>query len=75
MASTLTRFKLVFFVPAASTRQVLDKLFTKYTQELGEIGQYEQCAFITRGTGMSSSSSQCILLLRAWLNRDVMIIR
>ncbi|EIM80837.1 uncharacterized protein STEHIDRAFT_135162 [Stereum hirsutum FP-91666 SS1] len=41
----------VFFVPATSTHRVLDQLFAKYPTELGKIGKYEQCAFITRGTG------------------------
>lgn len=59
MASALTRFKLVFFVPATSTQQVLGKLFAKYPSELGQIGQYEQCAFITRGTGKFCSLSLC----------------
>ncbi|TFY73727.1 hypothetical protein EWM64_g10285 [Hericium alpestre] len=47
----LTRFKLVFFVPAHATRHVLNNLFTKYPTELGKIGDYEQCAFMTHGTG------------------------
>ncbi|KJA28837.1 hypothetical protein HYPSUDRAFT_33229 [Hypholoma sublateritium FD-334 SS-4] len=48
---SLSRFKLVFFVPADSTRDILDHLFRKFPDELGKIGEYEQCAFITRGTG------------------------
>ncbi|TFK44995.1 GTP cyclohydrolase 1 type 2/Nif3 [Crucibulum laeve] len=48
---SLSRFKLVFFSPHNSTRSILDHLFKKFPQELGKIGQYEQCAFITRGTG------------------------
>ncbi|KAF8171872.1 GTP cyclohydrolase 1 type 2/Nif3 [Pholiota molesta] len=48
---SLSRFKLVFFVPKENTRRVLDHLFGKFPNELGKIGDYEQCAFITRGTG------------------------
>ncbi|ETW74678.1 hypothetical protein HETIRDRAFT_482450 [Heterobasidion irregulare TC 32-1] len=48
---SLTRFKLVFFTPSSSTRKILDHLFEKYPEELGKIGQYDQCAFISRGTG------------------------
>lgn len=47
----LTRYKLVFFCPATHTRDILNALFIKYPQQLGRIGNYEQCAFITRGTG------------------------
>ncbi|THH19700.1 hypothetical protein EW146_g1542 [Bondarzewia mesenterica] len=47
----MVRFKLVFFTPAISTRNILDHLFAKYPKELGKIGQYEQCAFVSRGTG------------------------
>ncbi|KAK7038975.1 hypothetical protein VNI00_010367 [Paramarasmius palmivorus] len=48
---SIQRFKMVFFSPATNTRTILDHLFSKYPQELGKIGNYEQCAFITRGTG------------------------
>ncbi|EKM81182.1 hypothetical protein AGABI1DRAFT_84112 [Agaricus bisporus var. burnettii JB137-S8] len=47
----LTRFKLVFFVPKENTRAVLSHLFSKFPNNLGKIGNYEQCAFIQRGTG------------------------
>ena len=49
----MTRFKLVFFSPKDSTRAILDHLFQKYPTEIGRIGEYEQCAFISRGTGQS----------------------
>ncbi|KAL0955636.1 hypothetical protein HGRIS_001869 [Hohenbuehelia grisea] len=47
----MARFKLVFFVPTKDTRQVLDAFFKKVPEVAGRIGLYEQCAFITRGTG------------------------
>lgn len=49
--ATTQKFKLVFFTPVSNTRAILDHLFEKYPQVLGKIGNYEQCAFITRGTG------------------------
>ncbi|GAV99267.1 structural toxin protein [Lentinula edodes] len=49
--STVQKYKLVFFSPAPNTRAILDHLFRKYPQVLGKIGHYEQCAFISRGTG------------------------
>ncbi|KAJ3991021.1 hypothetical protein F5050DRAFT_1582110 [Lentinula boryana] len=49
--STIQKFKLVFFAPAPNTRAILDHLFRKYPKELGKIGHYEQCAFVSRGTG------------------------
>ena len=52
---SLSRFKLVFFAPADSTRRILDHLFRTFPDELGKIGEYEQCAFITRGTGQRAS--------------------
>ncbi|KAK0235303.1 GTP cyclohydrolase 1 type 2/Nif3 [Armillaria nabsnona] len=45
------KFKLVFFGPSANTQAILDHLFLKFPQQLGNIGKYDQCAFITRGTG------------------------
>ncbi|KAF9486070.1 hypothetical protein BDN70DRAFT_371767 [Pholiota conissans] len=48
---SVTRFKLVFFVPKEKTRRVLEQLFGKFPDELGKIGNYAQCAFVTRGTG------------------------
>lgn len=45
------RFKLVFFSPQANTRGILAHLFEKFPKELGKIGQYEHCAFISRGVG------------------------
>ncbi|KAF5365961.1 hypothetical protein D9758_006639 [Tetrapyrgos nigripes] len=47
----LQKFKLVFFSPTANTRTILNHLFTKFPQELGKVGNYEQCAFIMKGTG------------------------
>ncbi|THV06250.1 hypothetical protein K435DRAFT_744071 [Dendrothele bispora CBS 962.96] len=47
----LQRFKLIFFTPTANTRPILDHLFAKFPQELGKIGNYEQAAFISKGTG------------------------
>lgn len=48
---SLVRFKLVFFAPKDHTRRILNHLFGKFPEELGKIGEYEQCAFISRGTG------------------------
>ncbi|KAK0450392.1 GTP cyclohydrolase 1 type 2/Nif3 [Desarmillaria tabescens] len=45
------KFKLVFFAPSTSTQAILDHLFLKFPRQLGNIGLYDQCAFITRGTG------------------------
>ncbi|ESK84474.1 structural toxin protein [Moniliophthora roreri MCA 2997] len=54
---SVQRFKMVFFTPSVNTRSILDHLFAKYPQELGKIGNYEQCAFITRGTGQFKPTS------------------
>ncbi|KAF8655625.1 hypothetical protein AX16_002979 [Volvariella volvacea WC 439] len=51
MLEAVTRFKLVFFVPRNQTREVLRKIFYQNPQTLGRIGNYEQCAFVTPGTG------------------------
>ncbi|KAJ7442294.1 GTP cyclohydrolase 1 type 2/Nif3 [Mycena latifolia] len=48
---SLQRFKLVFFCPAANTRAIVDHLFQKFPATVGKIGNYEHCAFLTRGTG------------------------
>ncbi|KAF9047524.1 GTP cyclohydrolase 1 type 2/Nif3 [Panaeolus papilionaceus] len=48
---SLTRFKLIFFAPRDSTKRILDHLFQSFPQEVGKIGDYERCAFVTRGTG------------------------
>ncbi|KAJ6631326.1 hypothetical protein B0H10DRAFT_1865928 [Mycena sp. CBHHK59/15] len=45
------RFKLVFFSPATNTRSILDHLFLKFPTQLGKIGNYDQVAFLSRGTG------------------------
>lgn len=47
----MSRFKLVFFVPVHDTSRILRHLFTKYPQTIGKIGQYDNCAFVSRGTG------------------------
>lgn len=57
--ATIQKFKLVFFTPVSKTRAILDHLFEKYPQALGKIGNYEQCAFVTRGTGQYRLSSVC----------------
>ncbi|KAJ7836522.1 hypothetical protein B0H13DRAFT_1652046 [Mycena leptocephala] len=48
---SLARFKLVFFSPAPHTRAILDHLFSTFPAHVGKIGNYERCAFLTRGTG------------------------
>ncbi len=48
----ISRFKLVLFIPAEHTQNVLGHLFRKFPNDLGKIGNYEQCAFIQRGTGL-----------------------
>ncbi|VDC02790.1 unnamed protein product [Peniophora sp. CBMAI 1063] len=45
------RFKLVFFCPADKTHRVLEQLFGRFPGQLGRIGNYEQCAFLTKGIG------------------------
>ncbi|PSS06501.1 hypothetical protein PHLCEN_2v3703 [Hermanssonia centrifuga] len=47
----MPRFKLVFFSPVKDTPRILNHLFSKYPQEVGKIGQYENCAFVSPGTG------------------------
>ncbi|KAF7309768.1 hypothetical protein MIND_00348700 [Mycena indigotica] len=47
----LARFKLVFFVPTANTRAVLDHLFERFPDHVGTMGNYKKAAFISRGTG------------------------
>lgn len=48
---SVSRFKLIFFSPHQNTRQILNHLFETLPQVVGKIGEYEQCAFVTRGTG------------------------
>ncbi|KAJ7091370.1 GTP cyclohydrolase 1 type 2/Nif3 [Mycena belliarum] len=48
---SLPRFKLVFFSPASKTSAILEHLFTKFPAHVGKIGNYEHCAFLSRGTG------------------------
>ncbi|KAM6502587.1 GTP cyclohydrolase 1 type 2/Nif3 [Amanita muscaria] len=57
MSNKPTRFKLVFFSPTENTRPILDHLFQKYPNELGKIGEYDQCAFICPGTGQFKPST------------------
>ncbi|EJF60739.1 hypothetical protein DICSQDRAFT_62216 [Dichomitus squalens LYAD-421 SS1] len=45
------KFKLVFFVPRASTQTVLQHLFSRFPNEVGRIGAYGGCAFVSPGTG------------------------
>ena len=47
----MPRFKLVFFVPVKDTSRVLNHVFAKMPHEVGKIGHYESCAFVSRGTG------------------------
>jgi hypothetical protein len=47
----MPRFKLVFFSPTKDTSRILDHMFSKYPKNVGRIGEYEHCAFVTRGTG------------------------
>ncbi|KAJ7260567.1 GTP cyclohydrolase 1 type 2/Nif3 [Mycena rebaudengoi] len=52
----LAHFKLVFFSPIKNTSPILAHLFGKFPSQLGKIGDYEQCAFISRGTGQFKPS-------------------
>ncbi|KAF4598821.1 hypothetical protein EYR38_007229 [Pleurotus pulmonarius] len=47
----MNRFKLVFFSPTKDTARILSALFTQFPNYVGKIGNYEQCAFVSRGTG------------------------
>lgn len=47
----MPRFKLVFFSPTKDTTRILNHIFSKYPNNAGKIGEYEHCAFVTRGTG------------------------
>ena len=47
----MSRFKLVFFSPITETPKILGHLFSKYPKNVGRIGEYEQCAFMSKGTG------------------------
>ncbi|KAF8591080.1 hypothetical protein K439DRAFT_1650902 [Ramaria rubella] len=47
----MSRFKLVFFAPVASTQSILFKLFLSSPDTIGKIGLYKSCAFVSRGTG------------------------
>ena len=41
------KFKLVFFVPRASTQSVLQHLFARFPHHVGRIGAYGGCAFVS----------------------------
>ncbi|KAF7983008.1 hypothetical protein HWV62_24634 [Athelia sp. TMB] len=45
------RYTIIFFVPKDHTQSVLDKLFQQFPKVLGSIGNYENCAFYSPGTG------------------------
>ncbi|KAK0186625.1 GTP cyclohydrolase 1 type 2/Nif3 [Armillaria mellea] len=51
MSIASSKYKLVFFSPSPNTQSILHHLFLTFPQQLGNIGQYDQCAFITRGKG------------------------
>ncbi|KAJ7155380.1 hypothetical protein C8R43DRAFT_999572 [Mycena crocata] len=51
ISMSLPRFKLVFFCPAPNTRTILNHLFQKFPTQVGKIGNYDEVAFISRGTG------------------------
>jgi len=54
----MPRFKLVFFSPTKDTSRILNHIFTKFPQDVGKIGQYDLCAFLTRGTGQFRPSPE-----------------
>lgn len=62
LTMALSRFKLVFFVSEEDTQRVLKHLFQKFPDDVGRIGNYEQCAFIQRGTGPHSPCSPSLSL-------------
>ncbi|KAJ1306099.1 hypothetical protein OPQ81_010810 [Rhizoctonia solani] len=50
----MSRYKLVFFTPVGQTQRVLSALFNSVPRELGTVGQiglYQECAFVSKGTG------------------------
>ena len=51
MTMSASRYKLVFFSPIASNQSILSHLFQRYPSNIGRIGNYENCAFVTQGTG------------------------
>ncbi|EIW80225.1 hypothetical protein CONPUDRAFT_154272 [Coniophora puteana RWD-64-598 SS2] len=48
---SLVRFKLVFFAPRKNTKAILKQLFVRLPNAVGKIGDYQECAFVTPGTG------------------------
>ncbi|KAH7334798.1 GTP cyclohydrolase 1 type 2/Nif3 [Rhizoctonia solani] len=47
----MSRYKLIFFTPVGQTQRVLSALFNSVPKELGTIGLYQGCAFVSKGTG------------------------
>ena len=47
----MSRFKLVFFSPVTSTNIILSGLLKKFPDNVGKIGQYYECAFVSTGKG------------------------
>ncbi|KEP48911.1 hypothetical protein V565_112760 [Rhizoctonia solani 123E] len=47
----MSRYKFVFFSPVGHTQRVLSALFNSVPRELGAIGLYQECAFVSKGTG------------------------
>ncbi|KAI6125611.1 hypothetical protein EDD16DRAFT_1557702 [Pisolithus croceorrhizus] len=41
------RFKLVFFCPRENTEKILGAIFARHPEQVGKIGEYRECAFIT----------------------------
>jgi len=48
---SLSKFKLVFFVPKTHTKPVLERLFAYAPERIGAIGNYRSCAFVSGGVG------------------------
>ncbi|CEL52677.1 hypothetical protein RSOLAG1IB_05882 [Rhizoctonia solani AG-1 IB] len=50
----MSRYKLIFFTPVGQTQRVLSVLFNSVPKDLGTVGQiglYQECAFVSKGTG------------------------
>ncbi|KAK7691828.1 hypothetical protein QCA50_005232 [Cerrena zonata] len=54
----MARFKLVFFAPIADTKTILSGIFKKYPHNVGKIGDYSECAFVSSGTGQFRPGSK-----------------
>ncbi len=48
---SMQKYKLVFFTPRPSTQSVLQHLFARFPNNVGRIGAYGGCAFVSPGTG------------------------